>query len=83
MTSAERFFRVLLHELGHVLDYQRISAGENLSFNSYSSPGSMRRMAHDKRPQEIRADEHKERALKTVHADNEILELALYLDEGR
>jgi hypothetical protein len=49
---AQRVWAVLIHELGHIRDYRN-----GAPFQYYRN-GAKRRMAHDTRPQERRADNY-------------------------
>jgi len=77
---AYRFWRVLLHEFGHIKDY-----GTSLPFVYYRA-GRVNRMAHDTRPQEVRANQYvadvQERIARGELAGcgNDILALAVWLD---
>jgi hypothetical protein len=79
---------VLMHEFAHVLDYEALDRGEHRVFDYYRQ-GYLggRAMPHDKRPHEIRANDcvisvKRKIALQVLPGcDNDILELACYLEE--
>ena len=83
LACAYRFWEVCLHEFGHIKDYAR----ENLEFAYYRNGASARRIRHDSRPQEIRAERYKEEVKQQIAngtlfgCDNAILDLAIWLEK--
>jgi len=83
------FWRVAIHEMAHILDYQKRARGVKVDFNSYSSPYSMRRIRHDDRPQEKRADDTVKRVEAQISAGalpsckSALVELAIWLESEK
>lgn len=81
--QAERFFSVAVHEWAHIRDYQRDAAGARLDWDR---PGrGRRRMRHDARPEEERANAVRHDVLHEQggygKAYEEILALAMAMEE--
>lgn len=80
LATAEGFYRLALHEWGHILDFQQ----GNRNFSSRSNSG--RRPNHDNRPEEMRANYGAKEALERIKTgeltdpSDEILALALWLE---
>jgi len=73
---ASSFYKVAQHEWGHIRDYQ-----QGTMTRSHRTP-SGRRIRHDDRIEEIRANSYVENAKKISNADDLILDLALWLEES-
>jgi len=84
LEASESFFRVAAHEWGHVRDYQH-GGRRTMAFSC--AGGGARRLRHDDRPEERRANRYVAEAVERIHAgrvlapDDDILALALWLDE--
>jgi hypothetical protein len=75
LAAAERFYRLCLHEWGHIRDYQQERPWNRLAW-SYSEQ-------HDNRPQERRANGYMRDALRkplSHKAEEAILALAIWLE---
>ncbi len=87
INSAMIFFEVMIHEFFHILDYQKMDKGEFVDHRLYKSDTSLRRINHDLRPQEIRAEncikEVKEKISKKQiqPPDDLILDLSLEIEK--
>jgi len=83
LSCAYRFWRVLLHEFGHIKDY---GLGSLVEF-AYYKPGRVNAMRHDDRPHEIRANAYVTEVEKRIASkeltgcDNAILNLAIWMEE--
>lgn len=75
---ATNFLSVAIHEFHHVKEYQMRDEGISLSW-SKPSPHSGRRIWHDNRPEEIRANRAADRAMAEYGEDKDIQELILDL----
>ena len=87
LARAESFFNLAMHEWTHVRDWQRMAAGERLTWASrYDTPSGTRRIAHNARPEEQRAECAVGIALKggaVERAQEEIIALAVAWEEVR
>jgi hypothetical protein len=82
LATAENWFRVLLHEVGHILDYGDATK-HFLVYLEYTNKFSTRRIKHDLRPSEISANKYakdaQEKLCNTPLYSDLIIELAGYL----
>ena len=80
---------MVAHEWGHILDFQKLDNGETVEFLHYRDETSRRRIRHDDRPHEIRADEYVRVAQRRIaigelsSCDDATLDLAVWLEEGK
>ncbi len=87
IAASNAVFEVMIHEFSHILDYQKMDNGEFVDHRFYKSDTSLRRINHDLRPQEIRAEncikEVREKISKKQlqSPDDLILDLAIEIEE--
>jgi hypothetical protein len=85
LDQAYGLWEVLAHECGHVADYQALDKGLEREFTYYRNPYSRRKIAHDSRPQEQRANQYVKDAKRRIAegslpgCDYTILEYAKWL----